>query len=45
MYRLLIAEDEKWIRAGLVRTVDWAGLGFGQVLEDRKSTRLNSSHS
>ena len=33
MYRLLIAEDEKWIRAGLVRTVDWAGLGFGQVLE------------
>lgn len=33
MYRLLIAEDEKWIRAGLVRTVDWEGLGFGQVLE------------
>ena len=33
MYRLLIAEDEKWIRAGLVRTVDWEGLGFDQVLE------------
>ena len=32
MYKLLIAEDEKWIRAGLVRTVDWEGLGFGQEI-------------
>lgn len=33
MYKVLVAEDEKWIRAGLVQTVDWAGLGFGRVLE------------
>lgn len=33
MYKVLIAEDEKWIRTGLAQTVDWAGLGFGTVLE------------
>ncbi|WP_168123334.1 response regulator [Paenibacillus sp. HB172176] len=30
-YTLLIADDEKIIREGLVRSLDWAGLGFAVV--------------
>ena len=33
MYTILIADDEKWIRAGLIQTVDWENYGFDRILE------------
>lgn len=33
MYKILIADDEKWIRAGLIQTVDWESYGFDRILE------------
>lgn len=33
MYSLMIVDDEKWIRRGLVEAIDWASLGIGSVRE------------
>lgn len=33
MYSLMIVDDEKWIRRGLVEAIDWAPLGIGAVRE------------
>ena len=35
MYKVLICDDEKWVRRGLVSTIDWNALGVSQVLEAR----------
>ena len=33
MYRLLIAEDELWLRKRLVSTIEWASYGISEVYE------------
>lgn len=33
MLKLLICDDEKWIRYGLINTIDWAGIGIETVYE------------
>lgn len=33
MYSLMIVDDEKWIRRGLVEAIDWASLGISTVRE------------
>lgn len=33
MYKLLIADDEQWIRQRLIETVDWKSIGIELVLE------------
>lgn len=33
MYRLLIVDDEKWIRQGIRETIDWKSMGIGEVRE------------
>jgi two-component system response regulator YesN len=33
MYKVMIAEDEKWIRAGLLHVIDWNSLHLGPILE------------
>ena len=35
MYKLLIVDDDPWMRACLVEDNDWASLGFGQVFAER----------
>ena len=31
MYKLLIVDDEEWIREGLTRTIDWQSCGISSV--------------
>ena len=33
MYKLLVADDEKWIRQGLLEIIDWKALGIDEVWE------------
>ncbi|TCL75119.1 YesN/AraC family two-component response regulator [Hydrogenispora ethanolica] len=33
MYKLLIADDEPWIRQGLLQIIDWRGCGIDEVWE------------
>ncbi len=33
MYKLLIADDEKWIRQGLLEAIDWKAFGIDEVWE------------
>lgn len=35
MYKVLICDDEKWVRRGLTGTIDWTALGIDTVLEAR----------
>ena len=33
MYKLLLADDEKWIRQGLLEIIDWKACGIDEVWE------------
>ena len=33
MYKLLVADDERFVRKGIVCETDWKSLGFGEILE------------
>ena len=33
MYKLLVADDEMFVRKGIVCETDWKSLGFGEILE------------
>ena len=44
MIKVFLVEDEIIIREGIRYNIDWEKEGFEFVGEDRKSTRLNSSH-
>ena len=41
MYRVLVADDERWIRKGIVKMIDRKGLGISEVYEaDSVTTAL-----
>ena len=33
MYRVLVADDERWIRKGIVKMIDREGLGISEIYE------------
>lgn len=35
MYKLLVADDEKWVRRGLKTSIDWPKFNIGEILEAR----------
>ena len=48
MYRFIIVDDEKIIRAGLAKNVDWLSIGFepvGQFEDGRDAIEYMEHHS
>jgi two-component system response regulator YesN len=35
MLKILVCDDEKWIREGIATVIDWASMGIGKVLQAR----------